>query len=55
MGPWAGNSWDLLCQVNWALFLFDTSGKKSVEGAELSRSRDKIVRTAGKKEAEAGP
>ena len=39
MGPWAENSWDLLGQGNWALFLFDTSRKMSAEGAELSWSR----------------
>ena len=42
----------MLGQVNWALFLSEISRKKLVEGAELSWSRE-IVRTAGKKEAEA--
>ena len=32
MGPWAENSRDLFSQVNQALFLFDTSRKKLVEG-----------------------
>lgn len=40
-------------QVNWALFLFDTSRKKLVEEAELCWSREN-VRTEERKKAEAG-
>ena len=35
MGLWTENSWDLLGQVNWALFFFETSRKTLIVGAEL--------------------
>ena len=45
MGPWAENRKEverplgLFGRVNWALFLFDTSRKKLMAGAELCWSR----------------
>ena len=40
MGPWAEKNRDLLGHVNWALLLFDTSGKKLMAGAELCWSKN---------------
>ena len=40
--PWAKNSWDFLCWVNWALLLFDVWRRKLTGGAELCWS-EKII------------
>ena len=50
MGPWTENSWGLLGQITWALFLFDTLRKKLVEGAELCWNREiRLLEWQGKR------